>query len=341
MRSLWVVLLGLTGCMEQEYALISMMDSSVGALPALLNSHGGVRGRVCAPSGATWVSGASVWVTLEDGTVMQTKTDGDGWYNLGDVPPGKFTVRVKKGSFTTSFPATVEKDVWTVLASETCLTSNVQVAVVTGEYDHVESVLDTLGVSYDVYDGLFESDDYVELLRDRNKLATYDVVFFNCGMSTNWLDYEEEITGHIREFVADGGSIYASDWAYYVLERSFPDLIDFYGDDTVSGAAALGESGVYAAKVEDASLKSLLGGNTVDLTFDLGSWVVPKSTSGEDVLITGGVQVMDTSGTTTTVHAPLVIQAERGGNVLYTSFHTEHQSTVDMEAILEQMVLSL
>ena len=211
----------------------------------------------------------------------------------------------------------------------------------TGEFDHVESVLETLGVSFDVYDGLYESNDYVKLLRDRDELATYDVVFFNCGMSTNWLEYESEVTANIRAFVSDGGSIYASDWAYYILERSFPDLIDFYGDDTVSGAAALGESGVYSAKVNDQALTSVLGNNAVDLNFDLGSWVVPKQSAADDTLISGGVRLMNENGQTKTVEAPLVIQGDRGGQVLYTSFHTEHQATVDMEAILEQMVLSL
>ena len=97
------MMLGLAGCMEQEYQLLSMVGPAAGALPELLDSLGGVRGRVCAPSGSTWVAGATVWVTLEDGTVVHTKTDGDGWYNLADVPPGKYTVHVKKGSFNTTF----------------------------------------------------------------------------------------------------------------------------------------------------------------------------------------------------------------------------------------------
>jgi hypothetical protein len=337
MRALLFSLLVISGCF-QEYAMIPIEDPNAGALQV---DRGGIQGRVCSPSGNTWVSGAAVWVTMDNGEVIQTQTDGDGRYRLADIPPGSQKVHVKKGSFSTSFPAKVTKNRWTLIASETCLSSDVKVAVVTGDFDHVESVLDGLGVVYDEFEGHFDSDQYVGMLRDWEELSDYDVVFFNCGMSSAWMDHEEEVTGNIRRFVEEGGSIYASDWAYYIVERTFPQLIDFYGDDLVEGDAAMGESGVYTGKINDSTLQGVLGESAVDLNFDLGSWVVAKENTQGTTLITGEVRVINSQGATQTLNVPLVVQAEDVGKVLYTSFHNEHQTTNEMEAILEQVVLSL
>jgi hypothetical protein len=41
--------------------------------------------------------------------------------------------------------------------------------------------------------------------------------------------------------VNNGGSVYASDWAYDVVEIGWPDRVDFVGADEIPNDAQLGE----------------------------------------------------------------------------------------------------
>ena len=68
--------------------------------PVMDGDTGDVTGRICSPSEASYVVGARVWVELSDGQILETTTDGDGFFTLRGVPVGTQTVRVQKGSST-------------------------------------------------------------------------------------------------------------------------------------------------------------------------------------------------------------------------------------------------
>ena len=303
-----------------------------------------LQGRICDPSGDGWVVGAEVWISLdyngdgvEDDRITGT-TDADGYFTLSGVPMGAHTVYVEKGSFTASFEVVLDEPGTTTLAEEECLdASEVEIAVISGQYDSIQHILDEMGFEYDLYNGL--SNQYMDLLTDPALMAEYDIIFFNCGMSDSWQTKKGEIASNVNDYVLNGGSIYSSDWAYYIFEASFPDAVDYYGDDNYAGSAYMGNMGEIQAEVLDANIQAIVGGTTARLNYDLGSWVVPTSAkSTVDVLVRGDAPLIWGSDQ---ANAPLAVRFEKGGTALYTTFHNEAQITVDMLAILQEVILSL
>lgn len=302
---------------------------------------GSIHGRICAPDGTSWVSGATVSVATGSG-VLQTLTDGDGWFTLDGIPVGTHDVTVTKGSFSTVLEATVVADQVTELPVEECLQQGTtRIAVITGNYDHIQTILGDLGLQYDTINGI-NATNSVAFLRDPAQLASYDVVFFNCGMNDAWMAHEGEITNNLRDFVTNGGSIYASDWAYYIVEASFRDQNTFHGDDWTPGSAKVGEAGFVSANVLSPSMQQLLGSNTADLNYDLSQWAAMVAAPLAEVLIEGTYEYSEDGWSFDTRFGPLATRFDYGnGTVIYTSFHNEQQTTVDMHLLLQDIVLSL
>jgi hypothetical protein len=177
-------------------------------------------------------------------------------------------------------------------------------------------------------------------------MAEFDIIFINCGVSTDWLyTHREEIRSNLRSFVEGGGSLYASDWAYYFIELPFPGKIDFYGDDSVAGDAQLGTLGTVTANVIDPVMQAIMGSTTATINFDLSSWAISEALAPDvEVLLQANVRAMDLWGGTSVVpNAPIAARFEVGaGRVIYTAFHNEHQATtIDMREILGEIILSL
>ena len=298
---------------------------------------GSVRGRICSPSESSFVVGATVWVDLYGGGRVETTTDADGWFLLEGVPTGTATVHVEKGSFSTEFPVEVHANELTELAEEECLTDyDVQIAVVTGAYDSIEKVLDRLGFSYTLINGRNGS-DHVTLLTNPDDLQKYDIIFFNCGMRDNWVQRKGEIAQNVRDYVKSGGSVYTSDWSYTLAEAAYPSMVEFLGNDSQAGAAYAGMTGTVHGVVKDPNMISALGSDQADITFDLGAWAVPEGVGSGTALITASFKTAygNASG-------PLAVrQLDGDGQILFTSFHNEQQTTLDMDILLEEIILSL
>jgi len=309
-----------------------------------------VKGRVCNPAGDGYVVGATAYVTYDsdgDGSSdarVQDLTDGDGYFLLEGVPLGQHTIHIEKGSFTADITVLLDTEGELVeLAEEECLdATDVNIAVVTGQYDHIGEILDGLGLEYTTYVGT--SNQYVSLLRDPAAMAEYDIIFFNCGMSDGWQSHFTEVSGNLATYVREGGSIYTSDWAFGIFEAAFPDAVDFYGNDSFEDVI-VGVAGNIRADVIDPNFRTILGSNVADLRYDLDSWAVAVSAgSNADILIQGDAQTFDwwTFSYDTVRSAPLALRISRGeGRAIYTSFHNENQITVDMQKLLEEIILSL
>jgi hypothetical protein len=88
------------------------------------------------------------------------------------------------------------------------------VIVVPGGYDHVELVLEALEVPFQV----IAADQLSKL-----KLRSTQLVVVNCpGVGL------DRAVPKLREFVADGGSLFTTDWALrHVIERAFPGVVAY------------------------------------------------------------------------------------------------------------------
>lgn len=325
-------------------------DDPTDSTPGYDGEVASVTGRVCNTVGDSYVVGADAYINYDsngDGTDDATSsdvTDADGWFTLTGVPLGTHTISVEKGSFSTTIQISLDTpDEELQLANEECLDpGSVDIAVVSGDYDHVESLLTGLGLTYTLYRGASGQTEYLELLQDADKMSEYDIIFFNCGMDDTWArgSSYDAVAANVKAYVQAGGSVYTSDWAYNIFEAAFPNAADFYGDDTVTGAAYWGADGYLTASVIDPTFQQLLGSNSAQLNYDLASWAVVESTGSNTEVLLRGDAPLYLWGTIN--NSPLAIRAYFGSGVaLYTSFHNEQQATVDMESILEEIILSL
>jgi hypothetical protein len=177
-------------------------------------------------------------------------------------------------------------------------------------------------------------------------MLEYDIIFFNCGISEDWLMYEDEIKTNIRNFVEQGGSVYASDWAHIFVEASFPSKIDFHGEDHDFQSARVGNEGFISATVLDSTMIEILGSETAEINFDLASWVIADNVDDDvETLLKANVEGYDwyDYNLIQIEDAPLAVRFEYGeGKLIFTSFHNEHQNTTfDMETLLKEIIFSL
>ncbi len=323
------------GCTEYD------LTGHDGVVAPGLDRVGGVSGRICGPDGVHWVVGADVIVD-EGGAAVAGMTDDEGYFTIQNVPVGDWTVTVRKGSFEITFPVNIVEDEVTALPEDQCLEQgDVRIAVVTGDYDQIEEIITHMNLDADLIDGWSGATSF---LRDPVRMQEYNIIFFNCGMSDDWaFSYRAEVAQNLRDFVDNGGSVYASDWAYYIVEAAWPQMNTFYGDDATPGDAYIGESGGITASVLDPVMAARLGSTTAQLNYDLPWWALMESTHQGDILIEGSVAFFDYyTYEYHTLRAPLASRMVQGsGSVLYTTFHNEQQTTVDMELLLQEIILSL
>lgn len=312
---------------------------------------GSVDGRVCAPDGTTWLADATVSVDRGDGTTAQDTTDADGRYHLEGVPAGTQTVTVTKGSFSTSFTVTVTEGQTTLVPDEQCQLEapEVRIAVVTGMYDRVQDVLTDLGVdsaNVDQFNGEgFGTAWTADLLEDYATLSQYDIVFLNCGIDDG--DFltpllaNDVAVANLQQFVTNGGSVYASDWAYSVVERAWPQSIDFYGNDNGLGASKRGAvTDLLMGTIVDPLLVASMGSSQIELHYPLVSWVPMEAvTSSVKIYIQGDAPIDDGS---TLRDVPHTVGFNAGaGRVIYTSFHQEPGISPAQERVLQLLMFEL
>lgn len=222
---------------------------------------GDIQGKICDLTGSGPLAGARVSIDTPSGRLEAT-TNMSGDFVVTCVPPGTWTVVAEHGSWSTSFQgASVDGQV-TVIPGSQCLDpDSAEVAVVWGEWDHVETVLGDLGIPYTFYGEPNSSRAAADLIEDAGELARYDIVFLNCGWAET-IGLDSPGIDNLRNFVALGGSLYSSDYGYDVLEYGWPSYIDYFGDDAVYGAAET--AGVFngLARVADPSLVAGLGSRT-------------------------------------------------------------------------------
>jgi hypothetical protein len=205
-------------------------------------------------------------------------------------------------------------------------------------------------------------------------MKTYDIIFFDCAAakaSNSIIDLGSQggqIHQNLKDYVAQGGSVYASDWALVFPYYAAPGALEFLtnGGQAVSTPFATKYLMGYApqtvsATVADPDLATFLGKSTVSIDFPKQSgasslhWGLMQNVGpGAQVLVQAATvqacETMDTGCTSagmTVTSIPLAVQMkmtpsdQHGGRVVYTSFHNIAQSGSDVAQILKYLVLHL
>jgi len=150
----------------------------------------------------------------------------------------------------------------------------------------------------------------VGYVRTASQLTPFSGIFINCG-SHQGID-----SGALREYVYNGGVVYASDHAGATIKAAFPGLFDYA---VVSGALT-----VRNADVAHSELASHMGLEYFNIVFDLGGWyIITQLPDGATTYIQGYIPG---HGIT-----PLAISFSYGeGTVFFTSFHNSAQASGSM-----------
>lgn len=290
---------------------------------------GDVVGKICGLGGAGPVPGATVWVQTPSGRVEAT-TNEQGDFVLTCVPPGTQTLTAESGSWNTSFPVTVFDGQITSVPGQQCLNpQSANVAVVWGQWDQMENILDQLNIPYTFYD----ENQASSFFSNPATLAQYDIIFLNCGFPES-LIYAGAGLQNLRDYVNNGGSLYASDYAYDAIEVTFPSFVDFQGDDNQRNAAE-GSTWSGALDVVEATLRSALGGRSqvpVDAVYVGIDSVDPATT----VFLQGAQNGNRANEPFMVKFQPM---APSSGQVMFTSFHNNGQA--DILAIFRWLIAQL
>lgn len=359
------------------------MDDTGFDEPDLPCGVGSMIGRACAPSGDILAAAdVSITGTDCDGNSFEvtTRTTGDGTFEFDEVPSGTHDLTVTSGSFSTTKSVFIRAGIlndYTAASEKVCVDADVKLAVIKGAYDSVEDVLESLNLSYDVKGGdemESETQAAIDFLSNATAMSEYDVVLINCGNLYNQMkpidvfgqliypfgDQFPAITAALQQFVAQGGSLYTSDWASPFFEMAFPDIIDFYGDDTDMEAARNGYAPqLIQATVQSQTLQTTLGANSASIDFPHtppavynDHWVVAESVDpSATVHLSGDAQLCQNdacqSGGAMQSGAPLLVSKTEagGGTVIFTSFHNHSDDaapiSAETETILRFLILQL
>lgn len=290
---------------------------------------GNVTGRVCSPGQEIWIGGAEVCVGSKC-----TISDPDGYFTLSCVPVGNQTVHIAAGSFTTDIPVVV-KDRETTDIGAACVKSNAKIAVMQGEWDAMERILDDLKLPYTLY-----TQGDTSVVTDYNQLKKYDILIINCG-AEEVLD--SNVITNLRNWVAAGNSFMASDYAYDYFEKVFPNAVDFYGDDNSTGAAQSGGSarggGCTAplpCNIIDQNMVALLGVNQVGIASIC--WTTMDSAASNTVVHIEGDVYNDKT------MRPVIVSykdSPNSGKAVFASFHLRDQNAQYMEKIFFYLIFQM
>ena len=323
---------------------------------------GSVSGRVCDPSGYEWIEGALVYANLVDGSgrfydVLTTFTDADGRWYLEDLPQGyNISIQIQhEGVLIEEHTIDVEDDKPIRLDEPDCFDpQEVSIAVVTGDYDAFDTALEQLGIfTYTIIDGQ-EGNELETFLTDLQSMEQYDLIYFNGGCLEAGILYDAEdphntapdtILANLQTYVANGGNVYASDWAYDVVEQAWPDKIDFLGVDHVPDDAQLGSSQAVDASIANAAMANFIGDEDGKMlvTYDLPVWPpIETATHTVSVHLLGNVDYRDNGIDQHLASSPLLVSFNGGGGkVVFSTFRLAANLNEGMLTMMKYLLFEL
>lgn len=344
MRLFSLTLTGLLtlGACKNENTFVPQEDPNDDAVGITVN------GRVCDPDRGVWLEGAQVYTHLFDDNdvayeTLFTMTDAEGRWSLENVPTGNVhSVYIQYG---TDIVELFDLDMRDLTLTQVDLDEpacggdvDASVAVVTGDWDDFETMLEGLGFAgVEVVNGLY-GDDIVQFLSDPAAMAEYDIVFVDGGHIEEDVLYDRDgsdvdgqvqaVRDGVKLFVNNGGSLYVTDWSYDLVEGIWPERVEWLGDDLTPDDAQEGEPAIVTALIADTDMAGSMGQTDVNIEYDLPTWPVIESVGdGVTVHLKGTVAWRDGMETTDVPGSPMLISFTEGqGTVVFSTFrHTANQ----------------
>jgi hypothetical protein len=367
--------------------------------PCAPNAPPSLSGRVLAPNGIDPVAGASVGVPIalkalpstvecESCSVggrfsAHTTSAHDGTFTLTSIPNGQpFSLAIQKGHFRRVIEVTVPECGHLDLEKEktTLPGKNAQwgpldeipsIAVASGRWDHLEKVLDKLGVQEStIYNGRDYGaggpDSFQSLLQNGGKLRSHHLLLIDCGTWYDSLAADPGVHANLVDYLRRGGRILATDRSYDFIEQTFPEFVEWERSngtpaskpetiDAAEGGSDMQEPIPAAINDDDMKgwlslpeIKALDPGGIVPLQGLQSPWAVMA-------VVNNGI------GGKTWVSAPVVWAGGKGvrpltascdyrgsdgtgcGRVIFSSYHTygDAAELLPQERVLEYLILEI
>lgn len=317
-----------------------------------------ITGRVCDNTRNVWLEGATVYTHIisDAGELIGTAeslTDADGYYQLVELRgDASYTVYVQYGSSVIDmFDVAVEGTEEVVLPDPQCSSSsNSAVAIISGDYDHLDEVLPAFGIADFYLVNGQTGDEMVQFLQSAENLVQYEAIFFAGGHIEEDVFYDTDgsdsagdvarVNEALSAYVEAGGTLVATDWSYDVIEQNWPNKIDFLGEDTVPNDAQLGTPDTVRADVLSSDLESAVGENVVDVHFDLDTWpVVVSADEAATVYQVGDAPYRFGLDTYVQGDSPLLLSFPAGdGKVIYAPWRLSSNTDGDGHAVVEYLL---
>ncbi len=301
---------------------------------------GTIAGKLMVKNGTKPVGGALVFVSDDNSKLYYTYTDSNGDYTF-KAPVGQRTLHMQTGNgtnFRTTLSVSIVKDqTLSIDPSLSRLDQVANMAYVAGAYDQIQDIVTNLG--YTIHE-ITNTD-----LADYATVSQYDIIFLNCGAKQDLPAINATIDTNLANFVTNGGSIYASDFAVaYLTGGSYnsPDCGQsggFISDDKMCTKSIGASTTIAGTQVNNANLVTALGFSTLDIQYDLGGWeqINAYDASFWEVLVTDpatnqALMVKTNNFSGGTVSGTVGVDDPNWVTICHTDAETGQSMTITIEA---------
>jgi len=207
-----------------------------------------------------------------NGEIVHVYSDTNGNFELS-IPEGTGDLHIQTGDgrlFRTVSSVTIAEDeVLDLTASANMvLTQQANLAYLAGAFDSIQDLVIEMGYSV--------TEVTVADLSSPDLYSQYDAVFLNCDLAT----FDEATNTNMINYVAQGGSLYASDWAigYFLgADNESGTLCEarpggFINDDTICTEKMGLRPELYNSPVLTEEYQTVLGKTEMDI--DSGVWTI-------------------------------------------------------------------
>ncbi len=309
----------------------------------IIPAIGTLTGKVVAPEGTIPISGALVYLSPNppapipdqvycdacvelDNSVPHTFTNPDGTFEVPTYLGGPQHLIVQKGQFRRVRPIDVVEGPMTADPTSTRLPSRMdkangddipRMAIQEGSFDDILTTLTGLGVDED------QITVVGTLFQNYAALSQYHIAFVPCSSCVSGTGAED---ANIRQFVAEGGKYYVTDWSYQWMQQPFPGYVTF--DESGGDACTLDNYTAQATQMDPELQAWLTAQGISNPSFEAAytyinalNTVASTDTQGQPVNVTPKTWI---TGATPQGNKPLTISFEdKCGRVLFSTYHSE------------------